>query len=93
MGTRSQKREARSQKVKPLNTTQLGCLRRVYDDGRLACDGSTCKALVDRGFATRDELGDFWITPAGRERARKKADKIAVRDGRSNDPSLLEDLP
>lgn len=82
-----------TQVAKPLNTTQLASLRKVYDDGRLGCDGSTGKALVDRGYAKRDELGDFWITPPGRERAKKKADKIAVRDGHVLDPSLLEDLP
>lgn len=81
-----------SKVVAPLNTNQLRSLRKAYEDGRLGCDGSTGKALVDRGYATEDQLGDFWITEAGRERAKRKADKIAARDGYKLDPSLLEDL-
>jgi hypothetical protein len=82
-----------------LNTTQLSALRHALSDpdGRCHCDGSTGNALHDRGYVeedTRDHTGRrFYITDAGRQRARRKADKLVKRDGQADDPTLMQDLP
>lgn len=90
--------------MKKLNTTQLAALRHALtrEDGKIACDRCTGKALRDRGFAvelvrhvpgrtvTREH---FYITPEGQERAKKPADRITKpTSGAPLDPSLLQPL-
>ena len=77
-----------------INTTQMAMLRNA--GGVLGClgkDRCSGKALVARGFAIESPLGFFFITPAGRERSRFKADLIKFRDDDTFDLSLLQDLP
>jgi hypothetical protein len=100
MKARSQKSEASSQKkAPPVNTTQLAYLRDAAADvraggvGAIVGDGSTIGALVRRGYAEQVD-GHFYITRAGVERSKKKADGVALTTaGTKPDPSLLEDLP
>lgn len=89
-----------SRKLK-LNSLQLHILRTALADpqGVCGCDASTGKALINRGYATAGyhPLGTnaraFFITDAGRQRANQAADVEIHRDGHSDDPSLMKDLP
>jgi hypothetical protein len=84
-------------KPKPnaLNSMQIMALRHAAAsvEGRVKADRCTGKALRDRGFAASvDESKWFFITSAGRARAKFKADVKVVKDGVPFDPSLMEDL-
>lgn len=81
-----------------VNTNLLWALRKCVQRGgdQFDCDRTVGMALVRRGMATELYASGgghtFVILPAGRERAKFKADCL----GQSNtpiDPSLLEDLP
>lgn len=80
-----------------LNTVQLRHLR-IAASVRFGLlpsgDRCTTKALISRGFAKYGPpgVGGVFITDAGRERAKSKADIHVVRDGVRDDPSLMEDL-
>jgi hypothetical protein len=79
---------------KGIHNYQLRILRVAAEDpsGILYWDRSACQALVKRGFASWNGVTAY-ITDAGRERAKLKADYCIKRDGQPVDPSMMEDLP
>jgi hypothetical protein len=88
-----------SQKKKNLkiNCNQLRALRHAMwrsEDGYLGCDRCCGKALAARGFA-EERGGDFFITQAGWERARKAADTLGTTSAgqAEKDPRNMQDLP
>lgn len=84
-----------------INTTQIAALRSALTDPQgviHAGDRCTGKALVARGFATEGyhpletNASAFFITDAGRERAKKAADFRADRNGIPISSDLMRDL-
>ena len=81
-----------------INTQQLAVLRDGLTHDEFRCDGSTANALTARGLI--QNCGFFYgkrhykLTPAGRERAKFKADSLAKTTFEGpRDASLMEDLP
>ena len=80
-----------------INTVQLATLRHNLGNANFTCDGSTANALVARGFIESDGFFcgklHYKLTPAGRDRARFKADSVAKTTYEGpRDASLMEDL-
>jgi hypothetical protein len=82
-----------------VNTNLLAALRRCVRSKLIGfhCDRTIGTALVRRGLAVEDGSSlnnghHYWITAAGRERAKLKADCVG-QSCCNPDPSLLEDLP